>query len=590
MKSEFIENRIIFTNKARCTDCYRCLRVCPVKAIKMKNDQTYVDEKKCIECGNCVRECPQHARTYRKDILKIKEILASGEKIAVSVAPSFASIFEDWEVDRIPSAFRKLGFTHVAETAVGAYYVAKETKKSADRDNKKSHLCTACPVFVNYVEKYYPSLVKNLVKVASPMIAHAKIIKETYGDDTRVIFVGPCLAKKEEAERPEYAGLVDCVLTFDEVKELFDDEKISLERLESSCFDEVPYGYSKTFPLISGLTKTGSLDEDVHSRYTVSISGQSRIQEILDMLRENDSNFLVEPLFCEMGCINGPGITSEKNLFERRLKLLDYCGRDDIRTEKEIREVNIYTNFKSNKIGNDDVYSEEEIRKILEQTGKYSADDELNCGACGYSSCREKAKAVLSGMAQIDMCIPYMRRLAEQRTDKIIQTSPNGIVILDEFLNIISMNPSFRKFFVCSESIYGKPISYLIDPDDFEKLSEGADDLIEVTVNHGKYNIVCHQLLYKLKEDKQYVGIFVDVTKNVDDNKKLNTLKVETLGKAEELLQHQISLAQNLAKYLGESTAKGEEIVENLIKLTDSEQSKKTVFTDRWHKDIHTSK
>ena len=588
MKTEYTENKIVFTNKARCTDCYRCLRVCPVKAIKMKEGQTYVDDRKCIECGNCIRECPQHARIYRSDVYKALEILDSESLSVVSVAPSFASVFEKWEIDRLPSALRKSGFGFVSETSVGAYYVAKETREEFNRNPENSHLCSACPVLVNYVEKYYPELVKNLVNICSPMIAHSKILRQKYGKDIKIIFVGPCVAKKDEAEREEYAGLVDCVLTFDEMMEMFKLKGINLGNLETSSFDDVPSGFAKTFPLISGLSKTGGLDSDVHSINSVSISGHSRIQEILDMLKECDKNFFVEPLFCEMGCINGPGITSEKNLFERRVRLLEYCGEEIIENNPDTYDVNLKAKYKIDKIDINRNFSDVQIKAILEKTGKYSKDDELDCGACGYPTCREKAIGVLSGMAQTEMCIPYMRKLAEQKTDKIIQTSPNGIVILDDGFSIIAMNPSFKKFFMCTDSVLGKPISYLMDPYDFEKLSQSDESLVESTVNHNRYNIICHQLLYKIKEDRQYVGIFVDVTKNISDKKQLSSLKLETLSKAQELLQHQISVAQNLAKFLGESTAKGEEIVENLIKLTDSEDARKNFTKEKWLKDIYT--
>ena len=203
--------------------------------------------------------------------------------------------------------------------------------------------------------------------------------------------------------------------------------------------------------------------------------------------------------------------------------------------------------------------------------GKSRPEDQLNCGACGYSSCREKAIAVVRGMAEVEMCIPYMKNLAERRTDRIIETSPNGIVILDERLNILSMNPTFKKFFMCSEAVCGKRISYLMDPDPFEKLASGDKDKLELVVKHDRYNIICHQILYVLPEERQYVGIFVNITNSQANQTKLDHLRVQTIAQARELLEHQISMAQKMGQFLGESTARGEALVEKLMEMADEE-------------------
>ncbi|HMM60843.1 MAG TPA: (Fe-S)-binding protein, partial [Candidatus Rifleibacterium sp.] len=215
--------------------------------------------------------------------------------------------------------------------------------------------------------------------------------------------------------------------------------------------------------------------------------------------------------------------------------------------------------------------TEDAINRVLPATGKTSPADELNCGACGYNSCRDKAIAVIRGFAEIDMCIPYMRRLAEQRTDRIIETSPNGIVMLDDNLSILSMNPAFRKMFLCSEAVLGKHISYLIDPEPFEKVLTGSENLIEQTVKHQRYNLIVHQIIYQLEIENQLVGIFVNITGNRQSIEELARLRSKTIQQAREMLEHQVKMAQQMAKYLGESTAQGESIIENLLKLTESE-------------------
>ena len=227
---------------------------------------------------------------------------------------------------------------------------------------------------------------------------------------------------------------------------------------------------------------------------------------------------------------------------------------------------------------------------MLERTGKAREEDQLNCGACGYGSCRDKAIAVIRGLAEPEMCIPHMRRLAEQRVDRIIETSPNGIVILDEQLRILHTNPAFRRYFTCSPAIHGQPVSALMDPEPFERLASGQDSLIEMTVEHTHYSLICHQIAYLLPKERQYVGIFVNITNQRTSQQKLDTLRTQTITQASELLQHQIQMAEEIARFLGESTAWGEDLVEKLILLgrEDSETARRG--NGQWLRDIYTSK
>ena len=585
------EKQIIFTNKARCRDCYRCLRNCPVNAIRLIDGQAFVENEKCILCGTCLKECPQNAKQFRRDLEKVKRLLKENENVAVSIAPSFPAIFEEWESERIPSVLRRLGFDFVSETAEAAYYVAKGTYDIFCHQRSGMCLATACPSFINYVEKYKPDNIKNLVKVVSPMIAHAKRLKEKLGKNQKIVFIGPCVAKKGEAERPEFEGIVDAVLTFTEFLEWIEEEKLDFKMFEASKFDEQVIGDARLFSLSGGMTKTAALETDNLNTSVYSTSGLESIADAMHSFANTTSNILVEPLICSSGCVNGPGLPKAQYIFARKQSVINYSDINFVKEENVPEsKISLGTSFNHSLAIKEIEYPEEKIRAILEQTGKLQVEDQLNCGACGYSSCLENAKAILAGMVDIESCIPYTKRLAQQRTDRIIETSPNGIVILNEELEIFHMNPAFKRFFMSTNSVIGKRISYLMDPEPFIELKESETDKIEMVIKHENYGVTCHQLMYKLKEEKQYIGIFVDVTKNLTDVEKLDSLREKTIHQAQELLDHQIEMAQQLAKLLGESTAKGEELVENLLKLTQDEKMKNIAGKKNWLWDTSTSK
>lgn len=592
MSSELQPGQVVYTNKAHCRDCYRCLRVCPVKAIRMENGQASVVASRCISCGTCIRECPQGAKTFRNDVEHAIRLISSGDTVAASVAPSFAAVFNGWEQKRLASALRQLGFAHVSETAIGAYHVAKETARIASNDKDHPHICTACPAVVSYVEQYEPDKVGLLMPLVSPMLAHAKHIHETLGEATKVVFIGPCVAKKAEAERPENQGLVDCVLTFTELLEWFDRAGINLAACEESNFSEDPEGDARYFPLVGGSMRTASLTTDCLAEDAVCVSGIGEIQEVLGSINAGRP-VVIEPLFCTQGCVNGPAMPIIDNSYFRRDKILEYAGAHKGMTPMDVpARVDLKAQFKASAITEIPI-TEEEIREVMEQTGKASPENQLNCGACGYASCRDKAIAVIRGMAELEMCIPHMKRLAEQRTDKIIETSPNGIVIVDRHLNIISMNPAFRHFFMCSEAVCGRPISYLMDPDPFERIASGKEDLIETVVTHPNYNLVCHEILYPLPEEHQFVGIFVNITRMQADKKKLDQLRGQTVIQARELLEHQIHMAQTIAKFLGESSAESEGLLDKLMLMAGDESSDSDTdsrYGKQWIKDTYTSK
>jgi len=562
---------VVFTNKARCRDCYRCVRVCPVKAIRMHEGQANVVQARCISCGTCVRECPQRAKSYRHDLGRARELFLPGVRVAASLAPSFAAVFPAWQRRHLPSALRRLGFAYVGETAIGAYHVAVATAAAVAAKPRQAHICTACPAVVRLVERYHPQQVTNLVPVVSPMLAHARHIRQSQPDsDVRVVFIGPCVAKKAEADRPEHEGLVDCVLTFRELGAWFRQEKIDLAACEESDFDESPQGAARLFPLEGGSLRTSGWAADMLADSVVTASGYEDICTVLDSIAEGNGPQVVEPLFCLQGCINGPAMPGDHNVFFYRQEVLGYAADAAPAGEEQTPPADLAAHYAIDTGDIEPPITEEQIRGVLLMTGKAREEDQLNCGACGYASCRDKAVAVIRGMAEPEMCIPHMKRLAEQRVDRIIETSPNGIVVLDEHLRILNMNPAFQKFFMCSEALHGQSIACLMDPEPFQRLATGQEQRVEMTVEHKKYGLVCHEILYPLRDEQQYVGIMVNVTHHQASQQKLDHLRAQTVIQARELLEHQIEMAQRLAQFLGENTAKGEDLVEKLLLLTEA--------------------
>jgi iron only hydrogenase large subunit-like protein/uncharacterized Fe-S cluster-containing protein len=540
----------------------------------MKNGQAYVDEKRCIACGTCIRECPQQAKSFRQDVEMVQRLVESDRFVAASVAPSFAAVFTGWQRKRLPSALRALGFDFVGQTAHGAYQVSAHTAKLIAENPNNTYIATACPAVVNFIEKYHHEAIDDLIPLASPMTTHGRMLKKRHGPNSAVVFIGPCVAKKSEVLRPDVAGAVDCVLTFKELMVWMEQRNIDLSMCEESDFDEKPIRDAQLYPLPGGSIKTAKIADDGLELKIVRADGVSNVKDLVTSIRQESRYSLLEPVFCAQGCINGPGIGVDKHLFDRRHDIVEYSqsvahGEPPEHEKPELLHASFHAE--------DDLYgpvTEEDIQSVLDRTGKSDPQQQLNCGACGYDSCRDKAIAVAQGMAELEMCIPFMRRLAEQRTDRIIDTSPNGIIILDQNLTIISMNPTFKHFFSCSDAVLGRHVSYLMDPAPFEKLVSGVADTLDITVHHKPYNLLCREFIYTLKEERQIVGIFVNITNQQEQEKRLKDLRSQTVEQANELLEHQVKMALNLAQFLGESTAKGEALVRKLLSLSEGNEKR----------------
>lgn len=421
-------NGIVNTIRQNCRRCYSCVRECPAKAIRVDGGQAVVIVERCISCGHCVKTCSQDAKIVFNNVPQVLyEILPEGNAVAI-IAPSFAASFPDNYL-KVPAALRALGFTKVIETAFGADLISPVYQECFEKDDNTTIISSACPAIYNFIEKYYIELVPNLAKVVSPMIAMGRYIKKNFGAETKVVFIGPCVAKKSEYIDEDVDDAIDSVITFRELKDIFEKLKIDLDKLEDSDLDPPHAVVGKSFPLTGGLIKTAKIDTDILARDVIVVEGKDKVREIINDIAQNKiKSKFIDILFCE-GCISGPAVDSELNYYSRREKVIDYIDKTINSVDKNVwkselynsRDLNLTREFtpRNQKRQNP---SEEDIKKILVSTNKFTKSDELNCGACGYATCREFAIAIGKGLAEEDMCLPFLIDKLEEANRELVST------------------------------------------------------------------------------------------------------------------------------------------------------------------------
>lgn len=401
---------LVYTIKELCRVCYTCVRECPSKAIKIINGQAEVLQERCIGCGNCIKVCSQDAKVFVQSRLEVRDLLKSTHRVVAIVAPSFPASFSDIDDYRkLVGMLRSLGFSYVCEVAFGADLVAKKYKKYLEEDAERGFISSDCPAIVDYIRYYHPSLVSHLVPVVSPMVAMSKVVKELYGSDIKVVFIGPCIAKKDESYE------VDEVLTFREIRTMFDNAGITADGVTPSDFDPPKAGRGAIFPITRGLIQTVNIPDDLFEGNVIVADGRVNFQQAIKEFEcGNIQNVNLELLCCE-GCIMGPGMPPGGSPYERRTHISSYVRgkllskEDMLLWEKNIERFS-HINLDVEFFAHDQRLnqpSEEDVSKVLASMGKFSARDHLNCGACGYDTCLEHAVAIVEGLAEVEMCLPY---------------------------------------------------------------------------------------------------------------------------------------------------------------------------------------
>lgn len=618
----------LYTIKNNCQDCYKCVRRCPVKAIKIEDGSAMIVPDLCIACGTCYRVCPAKAKQARNDLTRAKHLVQSGKDVYVSLAPSWITEFEGVSREQMIAAIRRLGFRGVSETALGAEEVSaniaglldkaandalqvsaapdmsqtacgeKDEDASAERSPERTSgvredtdtgeatqvsavnrlfISTACPAVVEYINKYVPERTANLTKLTSPLLAHCRLLKTALGKDIEIIFIGPCIAKKIEADR--HPDLLSLSLSFTDLRQWLKDENIELKDIHTSVFDKFVMSKAEegtAYPVEGGMIETLKPYEQSQKAYLMQITGIDNIKRELKNIREEalDRPVFIECLACEGGCVNGPCTSSKKSGLEKRVEILkesDFSGL----AGKRSPSVDIRLDYAPEAIVQPK-HDETDIKRVLASIGKYSIEDEINCGGCGYNTCRNFAKALLDGKAEPEMCVSHMKQQAQRKANALLRCIPSPIVIANARLSIMEYNDKFVETFWNEDEhadIYDQNNLHGADLRDFinftNLFSASLDLEQDIHREHVRFNDKLFDVVVFNIDKKQIVGGIIEDVTNMEMKKE------QIAEKAKEVIHKNLATVQQIACTLGEHMAETEVLLRSIAKdfAADDEQS-----------------
>lgn len=551
-------NHYIKSKKANCKNCYKCIRHCPVKSIKFADQQAQIVNEQCVLCGKCFVACSQNAKQIRNDIHIAKELIASGKPVFASIAPSFTASFDGATIDTMEEALKLLGFAGASETALGATNVKKQYEAMVKEHTSRVIISSCCHTVNSLIQKYYPEALPFLANVMSPMQVHCTSIKEEH-PDSYTVFIGPCISKKEEADL--YPGIVDCVLTFQELISWFDSKEITLSSPQK---DQSETGRARLFPITGGIIRS-MLVTDTDYQF-ISIDGIENCKLALNNIIEGSiDRCFIEMSACVGSCVSGPA-TGKAN----PLPIADYLLVNRYAKEKDfdvpsIPSTEITKNFHYIQV-HSQMPGSAAISEILHKMGKSIPEQELNCGSCGYNTCREKAIAVFQGKADLTMCLPFLKEKAENFSDNIIYNTPNGIIVLNEELEVQQINRAAKELLniKTKNDILGAPIVRILNPAlylDVITTSKNIHDKRTYLAEYQKY--VEETVIY----DKTY-HIIIIIMRDITDIEKARQEKEEfskhTIEITDKVIEKQMRIVQEIASLLGETTAETKIALTNL--------------------------
>ena len=535
--------------KSNCKNCYKCIRHCPVKAIRFSANQAHIIGNECILCGQCFVVCPQNAKQIVDETEKAKVLLQGEEPVIVSLAPSFVANYEGVGIESMRNALKKLGFSDVEETAIGATIVKKEYERMLRAQERDIIISSCCHSINLLIQKYFPKEIEYLADVLSPMQAHSKDIKKRI-PGAKTVFIGPCVAKKDEAEH--YEGIVDAVLTFEELTTWLREEDIELEK----NVDTNEESRARFFPTTGGVLKT--MEPNIAGYTYMALDG---IENCMDALKDIENGKIhkcfIEMSACVGSCIGGPVMEKYHRTAPIKdfITIANYAGNkdfdvvqpDDIELKKQFE-------FIEHRL---QMPSETDIYNVLRQMGKFKSADELNCGSCGYNTCREKAIAICQGKAEISMCLPYLKDKAESFSDTMVKNTPNGLIVLNEELEVQQINESARRIMNIrsSNDVLGEPVVRIMDPSDFMEVKNTGRDIKNKRVYLAEYKRYIEQTVVFDKDSHLLIGIMRDITDEQNEREKKENISRQTVEVADKVVDKQMRIVQEIASLLGETAA-----------------------------------
>ena len=486
--------------KSNCKSCFRCVRKCPVKAIRFSGNQAHIIGNECILCGNCVVQCPQNAKEIADGIEKTGVLLQSGDPVIVSLAPSFIANYDGIGIESMRAALKKLGFFDVEETAIGATIVKNEYERMIKEEERDIIITSCCHSINLLIQKRYPACLEYLADVMSPMQAHCSDIKKRF-PGAKTVFIGPCVAKKDEADY--YEGIVDAVLTFEELDKMLESAGIKLEQ----SVDQTPESRARFFPTTGGVLKT--MAQDAPGYTYMAIDGvENCMTALADIASGKIHKCFIEMSACIGSCIGGPAMNkAHKPLISDYIKVASYAGERDFEVaQPNCAELRKNFSYIEHKLADP---SEHEIMTVLRQMGKFKPSDELNCGTCGYNSCRDKAIAIIQGKAEISMCLPFLKDKAESFSDTIVNSTPDGLVVLNEDLEVQQINNAARKIMNIrsASDVLGEPVVRILDPTVFLQVKRSGRTVRDQRTYLAEYKKYVEQTVVYDQDSHLFIGI-----------------------------------------------------------------------------------
>lgn len=551
----------IYTEKRECQDCHKCIRECHVKAIRVQDGYARIVPELCVLCGNCILACPSTAKQVRDDLPKAKALLASGRKVVVSLAPSFAAQFAGVRPGQVIHALRRLGFHAVSETALGAQQVSTSIPELMEHAPAQIWISSACPVVVDFVAKYHPECSANVTPILSPLLTHCKLLRKHFGEEIGVVFIGPCIAKKSEAE--QHPELLDVVLTFEDFSRWLAEENIGLADLMEGADDHFEPEQSREgafYPVEGGMVPGIVGSRKINEAQIMSFSGIANVEQALRGIPEwhPERSLFFELTACPGSCINGPKATRSNSVARRRFEV----GRYARPAAGEPRQSSVSTvqSYRAAPVPKAD-YSELQLKEALRTVGKYSEEDELNCGGCGYDSCRDFARALIARNAERMMCATYTRKLAQKKANALMQKMPSAVVIVDDDLKIIECNKNFVRLFSehteQAKDLEGCALSAVIPFSHlFRRVLESAEDIVSHDMRYQRS--ILNTSIFTIEPHSVLCGIFQDITEPIFQ-------KEQIIGRAREVIQKNLKTVQQIAYLLGENAADSEIILNSIV-------------------------